>query len=47
MMATYASGMTNLGWAYVISAGKRYAKEGHFQGTNYDANSLFLASKRN
>lgn len=45
-MATYASGMNNKGWAYVISAGKRYAAEGYFQGTAYDANSLFLSVEK-
>ncbi len=45
-MATYASGMSNKGWAYVISAGKRYAQEGYFQGTNYDANSLFFSLEK-
>lgn len=46
IMATHASGMSNSGWAYVISAGKRYAQEGHFEGTNYDANSLFLSIEK-
>ncbi|RVT80048.1 TonB-dependent receptor [Flavobacterium sufflavum] len=46
IMATYASGMSNLGWAYVISAGKRYAQEGYFEGTTYDANSLFLSIEK-
>jgi hypothetical protein len=26
--------------AYVVSAGKRWAQEGYFEGTNYDANSF-------
>ena len=46
IMGTYASGMSNSGWAYVISAGKRYAQEGHFEGTTYDANSLFLSIEK-
>jgi len=45
-MATYASGMGNSGWAYVISAGKRWADEGHFEGTNYDANSFFFSIEK-
>ena len=45
-MATYASGKSNSGWAYVISAGKRYANEGHFEGTTYDANSLFISIEK-
>lgn len=46
MMGTYASGMSNAGWAYVVSAGKRYAEEGYFDGTTYDANSLFLSVEK-
>ncbi|GEL10290.1 Outer membrane receptor proteins, mostly Fe transport [Flavobacterium glycines] len=46
MMATYVSGMSNSGWAYVVSAGKRYAQEGYFDGTTYDANSLFLSAEK-
>lgn len=41
LMGTYISGMNKKGWAYVISAGKRYAQEGYFDGTNYNANSFF------
>jgi hypothetical protein len=47
MMATYASGRSNNGWAYVISAGKRYAQEGYFDGTSYDGNSFLPVSKDN
>lgn len=46
MMGTYASGMNNKGWAFVISAGKRLATEGYFEGTNYDANSAFLSVEK-
>jgi len=46
IIGTYASGMSNSGWAYVISAGKRNAQEGHFEGTTYDANSLFLSIEK-
>ncbi|MFE3872254.1 TonB-dependent receptor [Flavobacterium sp. ZS1P70] len=46
MMGTYASGMNDKGWAFVISAGKRLATEGYFEGTNYDANSLFLSVEK-
>ena len=45
-MGTYASGMNNKGWAFVISAGKRLATEGYFEGTNYDANSAFLTVEK-
>ena len=45
-MATYASGMNTSGWAYVVSAGKRWAQEGYFEGTSYDANSFFLSLEK-
>ncbi len=40
-MGTIASGMRNDGWAYVVSAGRRWAQDGYFEGTNYSANSFF------
>jgi hypothetical protein len=45
-MGTYASGMNNKGWAFVISVGKRLATEGYFEGTNYDASSAFLSLEK-
>lgn len=45
-MVTYASGMNEKGWAFVVSAGKRYANEGYFEGTNYDANSIFTSVEK-
>ena len=40
--------VTNLpnGWSYVVSAGRRWANEGHFEGTNYAANSLFASVEK-
>jgi hypothetical protein len=32
--------------AYVVSAGKRWAQEGYFEGTNYDANSFFMSVEK-
>ena len=46
IMGMYASGMNNKGWAFVVSAGKRLATEGYFEGTNYDANSVFLSLEK-
>ncbi|MFV7233875.1 carboxypeptidase-like regulatory domain-containing protein [Flavobacterium sp. ZB4R12] len=46
MMGTYASGMNTRGWALVVSAGKRWAQEGYFEGTNYDANSGFISVEK-
>lgn len=45
-IATYASGMNTSGWAYVVSAGKRWADEGYFQGTNFDADSFFMSIEK-
>ncbi len=45
-MATTASGMQTNGWAYVVSAGRRWAEEGYFDGTTYGANSLFASVEK-
>jgi len=45
-MATYASGMDKDGWAFVLSASRRWAQEGHFEGTDYDATSLFASLEK-
>ena len=46
MMGTTASGMNKNGWAYVISAGRRWAEEGYYEGTNYSANSFFASVEK-
>ena len=45
-MATHASGMSTDGWAFVVSASRRWAKEGYFEGTDYGANSLFASVEK-
>lgn len=45
-MITHGSGMLSNGWAYALSASYRMADEGHFQGTDYDAKSFFLAVEK-
>jgi hypothetical protein len=45
-MATHASGMNKDGWAFVISASRRWAQEGYFEGTDYSANSLFASVEK-
>ena len=45
-MGTIASGMQNNGWAYVISAGRRWAQEAYFNGTTYAANSIFASVEK-
>ncbi|MCP2026547.1 hypothetical protein L1276_001691 [Flavobacterium sp. HSC-32F16] len=45
-IGTYASGMSTSGWAYVVSAGKRWADEGYFEGTNFNADSFFMSVEK-
>ena len=45
-MATYASGMNKKGFSYVVSASRRWAQEGYFDGTDYGANSLFVSMEK-
>jgi len=40
IMLTHSSGMRDK-WAYTISASRRFAEEGYFGGTFYDANAAF------
>ncbi|MSP84852.1 MAG: TonB-dependent receptor [Flavobacteriaceae bacterium] len=46
LMGTVVSGMDKYGWAYAISAGRRWATEGYFDGTNYAANSFFASVEK-
>lgn len=46
IMGTHASGMDKNGWAYTVSASYRMADEAHFEGTDYDAKSAFLAVEK-
>ncbi len=45
-MGTHASGMNREGWAFVVSASRRWAQEGYFEGTDYSANSLFASVEK-
>jgi hypothetical protein len=45
-MATHASGLNKNGWAYVLSASRRWAEEGYFEGTDYSANSFFVSVEK-
>lgn len=38
--------MNAAGWAYVVSAGKRWADEGYFDGTNFNADSFFASVEK-
>jgi len=46
IMATYASGLTASGWAFVGSASYRFAQEGYFDGTSYNSWSGFFAAEK-
>lgn len=45
-MATHASGVDAKGFAYVVSASRRGAGEGYFEGTDFGGNSLFLSFEK-
>jgi len=45
-IGTYVSGMNASGWAFAISAGKRWSGEGYFEGTNFDAESFFISVEK-
>jgi hypothetical protein len=45
-MVTYASGMNQEGWAYVVSGSRRWAEEAYFEGTDYAANSFFVSVEK-
>jgi len=46
LMASYGSGELKNGWAYSISASRRFAKEAYVDGTLYDANGFFLSVEK-
>lgn len=45
-MATHVSGLDEKGWAFVVSASRRWAQEGYFDGTDYGANSMFASVEK-
>ena len=45
-MFTHASGMNKDGWAFMVSASRRWAEEAYFEGTDYSANSVFAAVEK-
>lgn len=46
VMATYASGLMENGWAFTVSASRRAGNEGFNDGTFYDANSIFASVEK-
>jgi len=46
VMATHATGLLSNGWAFTFSGSRRFAEEGYFDGTTYNAFSGFLAVEK-
>ena len=46
LMASYSSGLMENGWAYTISAGRRWGNEGYQDATLYDSNSFFASVEK-
>lgn len=46
IMYTYATGMQENGWAFVLSGSKRWAEKGYVPGTSYDAYSYFVGAEK-
>lgn len=46
IMANYATGVNKKGWAFAVSASRRAAQEGYFEGTTYNAWAAFLAIEK-
>lgn len=46
IMGTYSTGLMENGWAFTVSASRRWAEEGYVEGTFYDAYSYFVAAER-
>ena len=46
IMASYSSGLMENGWAYTISAGRRWGNEGYQDATLYDSNSFFASVEK-
>jgi hypothetical protein len=46
LMATYNTGLLKNGWAFSVSASKRWAQEGYVEGTFYDGYSFFTSIEK-
>ena len=46
LMVTAATGMQDNGWAFTVSASRRWAQEGYVEGTFYDAWGYFLSAEK-
>ncbi len=46
IMANYATDLNKKNWAFAVSASRRFADEGYFEGTTYNAWAAFLAIEK-
>ena len=46
LMVTYATGLMKNGWAFTLSASRRWSQEGYVEGTFYDATGYFLSVEK-
>lgn len=46
LMATYNTGLLKSGWAFSLSASRRWAHEGYVDGTSYDGWSYFASAEK-
>ena len=46
LMASYASGVTEKGWAYAFLISRRFGNSGYINGTFYDANTFFASLEK-
>ena len=46
VMGTYNSGMNDKGWALSVSASRRYAQEGYYEGSSYNAWSGYISAEK-
>jgi hypothetical protein len=46
VIGSYSSGLLENGWAFTVSAGRRWGAEGFNEGTPYDANAFFAAVEK-
>jgi hypothetical protein len=46
VMITHSTGLMENGWAFTVSASRRWGDEGYVKGTFYDASSYFLSAEK-
>jgi len=46
LMVTIGTGLMDNGWAFAVSASKRWSQQGYVDGTWYDAQSYFFAAEK-